>query len=142
MEELVRVQEQAQWRLEKAKVGYPTESHHVMARVAHFQELEKKYIPGTEARSDAEGAPRPPERPRCRGNSLHDDGRRDLRSVVREGSWGARATRSSTSRIPRTAVKTWSGSVPPRIGSATGSASLCSSSSRRSQPNSGREGDV
>ncbi len=50
MEELVRDQEQAQWRLEKTKVGHPTESHHVMARVAHFQELEKTYIPGTEAR--------------------------------------------------------------------------------------------
>ncbi len=47
MEELVRDQEQAQWRLEKTKVGHPTESHHVMARVAHFQELEKRYIPGT-----------------------------------------------------------------------------------------------
>jgi isocitrate lyase len=50
LEELVRDEEHAQWRLEKAKVGHPTESHHVMARVAHFQELEKKYIPGTEAR--------------------------------------------------------------------------------------------
>jgi isocitrate lyase len=50
MEELVRDQEQAQWRLEKAKVGHPTESHHVMARVAHFQELEKQYVPGTEER--------------------------------------------------------------------------------------------
>src|SRR3989441_2600647 len=50
MEELVRDEEQAQWRLEKAKGGHPTESHHVMARVAHFQELEKKYIPGTEER--------------------------------------------------------------------------------------------
>src|SRR5436189_356847 len=50
MEELVRDEEQAQWRLEKAKVGHPTESHHVMARVAHFQELEKEYIPGTEER--------------------------------------------------------------------------------------------
>ncbi len=49
MEELVRDQEQAQWRLEKVKVGHPTESHHVMARVAHFQELEQKYIPGTDA---------------------------------------------------------------------------------------------
>ena len=39
MEELVRDEEQAQWRLEKAKVGHPTESHHVMARVAHFQEI-------------------------------------------------------------------------------------------------------
>ena len=50
MEELVRDQEQAQWRLEKSKAGHPTESHHVMARVAHFQELERKYIPGTEER--------------------------------------------------------------------------------------------
>ncbi|HYS18530.1 MAG TPA: isocitrate lyase/PEP mutase family protein [Candidatus Binatia bacterium] len=50
MDELVRDEEQAQWRLEKAKVGHPTESHHVMARVAHFQELEKKYIPGTAER--------------------------------------------------------------------------------------------
>src|SRR5712692_9636281 len=50
MEELVRDEEQAQWRLEKVKVGHPTESHHVMARVAHFQELEQKYIPGTDAR--------------------------------------------------------------------------------------------
>ena len=50
MDELARDQEQAQWRLEKTKAGHPTESHHVMARVAHFQELEKKYIPGTEER--------------------------------------------------------------------------------------------
>jgi isocitrate lyase len=50
MEELVRDEAEAQWRLEKVKVGHPTESHHVMARVAHFQELEKKYIPGTAAR--------------------------------------------------------------------------------------------
>jgi isocitrate lyase len=50
MEELVKDQEQAQWRLEKTKVGHPTESHHVMARVNHFQELEKQYIPGSDAR--------------------------------------------------------------------------------------------
>jgi isocitrate lyase len=50
MEDLVRKQEQAQWELERTKRGHPTESHHVMARVAHFQELEKRYIPGTEAR--------------------------------------------------------------------------------------------
>ena len=50
MDELVKDQEQAQWRLEKTKAGHPTESHHVMARVSHFQELEKKYIPGTENR--------------------------------------------------------------------------------------------
>jgi isocitrate lyase len=50
MEDLVKKQEQAQWALEQTKLGHPTESHHVMARVAHFQELEKRYIPGTEAR--------------------------------------------------------------------------------------------
>jgi isocitrate lyase len=53
MEELVRDQEQAQWRLEKLKVGHPTESHHVMARVAHFQELETRYIPGAGDRLQA-----------------------------------------------------------------------------------------
>jgi len=50
MEELVRDREQAQWRLEKTKAGHPTESHHVMARVAHFQELERRYVPGAEER--------------------------------------------------------------------------------------------
>jgi isocitrate lyase len=50
LEDLAKNQEQAQWALEKLKVGHPTESHHVMARVAHFQELEKRYIPGTEDR--------------------------------------------------------------------------------------------
>jgi isocitrate lyase len=50
MEDLVRKQEQGQWQLERTKAGHPTESHHVMARVAHFQELEKRYIPGTEDR--------------------------------------------------------------------------------------------
>src|SRR6266481_5610518 len=50
MHELVKNEEQAQWALERTKVGHPTESHHVMARVAHFQELERKYIPGTEDR--------------------------------------------------------------------------------------------
>jgi isocitrate lyase len=50
MEELVKDEEQAQWRLEKTKVGHPTESHHVMARVNDFQELEKRYIPGSDER--------------------------------------------------------------------------------------------
>jgi isocitrate lyase len=50
MEELVKDQEQAQWRLEKTKVGHPTESHHVMARVNDFQEMEKRYIPGSDER--------------------------------------------------------------------------------------------
>ena len=50
MQELVKNEEQAQWTLERLKVGHPTESHHVMARVSHFQELERRYIPGTDAR--------------------------------------------------------------------------------------------
>ena len=50
MHELVKNEEQAQWALERTKVGHPTESHHVMARVAHFQELERRYIPGTDDR--------------------------------------------------------------------------------------------
>ena len=50
MEDLVKGQEQAQWALEKTKAGHPTESHHVMARVSHFQELEKQFIPGSEDR--------------------------------------------------------------------------------------------
>jgi isocitrate lyase len=53
MEDLVKKQEQAQWNLERRKLGHPTESHHVMARVAHFQELEKKWIPGTDDRIKA-----------------------------------------------------------------------------------------
>jgi isocitrate lyase len=50
LEDLVRHEEQAQWTLERVKSGHPTESHHVMARVAHFQELERRYIPGSEER--------------------------------------------------------------------------------------------
>lgn len=53
MEDLVKNQEQAQWTLERMKAGHPTESHHVMARVAHFQELEKRYVPGSEDRIKA-----------------------------------------------------------------------------------------
>jgi len=50
MQELVKNEEQAQWTLERLKAGHPTESHHVMARVSHFQELERRFIPGTEER--------------------------------------------------------------------------------------------
>jgi isocitrate lyase len=50
MHELAKNEEQAQWALERTKAGHPTESHHVMARVSHFQELERRYIPGTEER--------------------------------------------------------------------------------------------
>jgi isocitrate lyase len=50
MEDLVKKEEQGQWELERVKLGHPTESHHVMARVAHFQELERRFIPGAEQR--------------------------------------------------------------------------------------------
>jgi isocitrate lyase len=50
MEDLVRSKEEAQWDLERTKVGHPTESHHVMARVAHFQELERRFVPGASER--------------------------------------------------------------------------------------------
>jgi isocitrate lyase len=50
MEDLVKNQEAAQWALERRKAGHPTESHHVMARVGHFQELERRFIPGAAAR--------------------------------------------------------------------------------------------
>ena len=50
MRELTKNEEQAQWALERTKVGQPTESHHVRARAANFQELERHYIPGTDER--------------------------------------------------------------------------------------------
>jgi isocitrate lyase len=50
MEDLVKNEEEAQWALERIKAGHPTESHHVMARVADFQELERAYIPGSDDR--------------------------------------------------------------------------------------------
>ncbi len=50
MEDLVKNEEEAQWVLERTKKGHPTESHHVMARVAHFQELERQFVPGTAER--------------------------------------------------------------------------------------------
>jgi len=53
LEDLVKNQEQAQWTLEQVKAGHPTESHHVMARVSHFQELERRYIPGADERIGA-----------------------------------------------------------------------------------------
>ena len=46
MEELVKDQEQAQWRLEKTKAGHPTESHHVMARVSALPGAGEAVHPG------------------------------------------------------------------------------------------------
>src|SRR2546422_7579553 len=63
MEELVRDQEQAQWRLEKGKVGHPTESHHVMARGAHFPEVLKRVIPGKGGNTPLRGGSRSGGRP-------------------------------------------------------------------------------
>lgn len=50
LHELAKNEEQAQWNLERLKAGHPTESHHVMARVSHFQELERRFIPDAGAR--------------------------------------------------------------------------------------------
>jgi isocitrate lyase len=50
MQDLMRTEEEAQWGLERTKKGHPTESHHVMARVAHFQELERRFVPGADER--------------------------------------------------------------------------------------------
>jgi isocitrate lyase len=50
MEDLVKNREQAQWTLERAKLGHPTESHHVMAGVEHWKAMEQRYIPGTDER--------------------------------------------------------------------------------------------
>jgi isocitrate lyase len=50
MQDLVKNEEEAQWALERTKKGHPTESHHVMARVAHFQALERRFVPGAEER--------------------------------------------------------------------------------------------
>jgi isocitrate lyase len=58
---LVAKEAEAQWELERVTAGHPTESHHVMARVEHFKELEQRYIPGTQERyraSDGFGAER------------------------------------------------------------------------------------
>jgi len=53
MHELAKNGEQAQWNLERLKAGHPTESHHIMARVPLFQELERRYIPGADERLHA-----------------------------------------------------------------------------------------
>jgi isocitrate lyase len=50
MQDLAKNGEEAQWALERTKKGHPTESHHVMARVAHFQALERRFVPGAEER--------------------------------------------------------------------------------------------
>lgn len=50
MQDLAKNEEEAQWALERTKRGHPTESHHVMARVAHFQELERRFVPGAAER--------------------------------------------------------------------------------------------
>jgi isocitrate lyase len=72
MEDLVARQEAAQWALERTKLGHPTESHHVMARVEHFQALERRYVPGAAERlgasdgfGEAPPGPASPERPRA-----------------------------------------------------------------------------
>lgn len=50
LEDLAQGQERAQWRLEELTAGHPTESHHKMARVDHWKELEARYIPAARER--------------------------------------------------------------------------------------------
>ena len=45
IEDLVAREEAAQWALEKRKLGHPTESPHVLARLPHFQALEREQVP-------------------------------------------------------------------------------------------------
>jgi isocitrate lyase len=53
--ELKEIGEKAQWELELAKKGHPTESHHVMGDTAFYQDLEMKYLP-TIARKNIEAS--------------------------------------------------------------------------------------
>ena len=46
IEDLVaREEAAAQWALEKRKLGHPTESPQVLARLPHFQALEREQVP-------------------------------------------------------------------------------------------------
>lgn len=45
LKDLAENQEEAQFRLQTAKSGHPTENHHVMGQFKHFQALEEKYLP-------------------------------------------------------------------------------------------------
>jgi isocitrate lyase len=45
MKDLAENQEEAQFRLQRMKVGHPTENHHKMGRFEYFQQLEEKYLP-------------------------------------------------------------------------------------------------
>jgi isocitrate lyase len=63
LEGLVKSEEEAQWALERLTKGHPTESHHEMARVPHFKELEQRFIPDAVERyraSDGFGAEQHP----------------------------------------------------------------------------------
>lgn len=63
MEDLARNEEEAQWALERLKKGHPTESHHEMARVPYWKDLEQAFIPHAAERyraSDGFGEERSP----------------------------------------------------------------------------------
>ena len=45
LKDLAENQEDAQFRLQTAKSGHPTENHHVMGQFKHFQALEEQYLP-------------------------------------------------------------------------------------------------
>jgi hypothetical protein len=48
MQGMARDQERAVFRLEKARKGQPTESHHVLGRFEHFKRVEERYLPPEE----------------------------------------------------------------------------------------------
>lgn len=65
MEDLVKNEEDAQWALERMKKGHPTESHHEMARMPYWKELEQRFIPDAAHRyraSDGFGEEKSPAR--------------------------------------------------------------------------------
>src|SRR5437773_1995302 len=110
MEDLVKNQEQAQWSLERTKAGHPTESHHVMARVSHFQELERKYIPGAAARIQSSAASAKPAQGIERGVMTSDTARMYI-----DGKWvPPAAAPPSTSSILPTARSSRRSAMPGR----------------------------
>jgi hypothetical protein len=128
MQELVKNEEQGQWTLERTKVGHPTESHHVMARVAHFQEFERKYIPGTEERLkglQASGTPRATE-------SMAAGDRRPAAGTVRP--WPLLPRRAWTMRQPMSARALTSATA--RITPSTWPTNFCNRSTYRPKTSS------
>jgi len=87
--------------------GPPTESHHVMARVAHFQELERRYIPGTASDSRAPTAS-PKRGPTSRGRS----GAAARAALMRRHPRSAAAAATTAQRAPCSRCPRCGGAVP------------------------------